>query len=77
MKLDIINERDIIEGIVASILYPLSIIFYRHFDKKSYFIYTMMLAWFTVWVARKLSVNIWLYHKEKYNLENYTVSINI
>ena len=65
-----------VEGIIASIFFPLSIMFYKNIGIVSFFIYSM-LAWITTWIIRKVSVNIYLHLKEKYNWENKTYHITI
>ena len=76
MKLNIISQEQLVEGIIASIIFPLSVIFYKSYNKKSFFVYTM-LAWMTTWIMRKLTVNIYHYYYKKYNLEHVVYSVNI
>ena len=76
MKLNIISQEQLVEGIIASIVFPLSVMFYKNYEKKSFFIYTM-LAWITTWIMRKLVVNIYHYYYRKHNLKHVVYSINI
>ena len=81
MNIKIINQQQLVEGITASIFLPLTILFFRYINKeylniKAFFIISM-LAWFTTWVARKISVNIYLHLKEKHNWENKTYNLTI
>tara|TARA_Y100000287_G_scaffold164259_1_gene145404 strand:- start:328 stop:573 length:246 start_codon:yes stop_codon:yes gene_type:complete len=81
MKLEIINHQQIVEGITASIFVPLTIIFFRYFNKKyfkseSFFIVSMS-AWFTTWIIRKISVNVYSYLKEKHDWENKIYHLTI
>lgn len=76
MKIGILNQEQLIEGITASIFFPLTILFFRNMDHSSFFLYSM-LAWFTTWIARKISVNIYLHFKKQYNWTNDTYYLNI
>lgn len=69
MKIPIINNEEIVEGIIASIFFPLTMILFKKFEPKTYILYTM-LAWFTTWVLRKSSVHIYKELKIKYNYVN-------
>lgn len=75
-KLDIISDQQLIEGITASIFFPLTIMIFRHLDPQSFISYSMI-AWFSTWILRKLSVNIYKLYRVKYGWENKTYSIDI
>lgn len=76
MDIPIITNLEIVEGLTASIFFPLTILFFKNLETKSFFIYTL-LAWFTTWILRKSSVHIYREYKKKYNLENTLHSITI
>tara|TARA_B100001063_G_C16458279_1_gene401766 strand:- start:18 stop:248 length:231 start_codon:yes stop_codon:yes gene_type:complete len=76
MKIKIITQEQLIEGIIASICFPLTIMFFRH-NKSNDFIFYSSIGWFITWIARKFGVNIYLHLKEKYKWENRTYYITI
>ena len=76
MEVKIIDQEQIVEGITASIFFPITIIFFRHFKSTTFIIYSM-LAWFTTWIARKISVNVYLHFKKKYGWKDTTYHITI
>lgn len=76
MEIPIINMEQLIEGLTASIFFPLAILVFKYFDKKSFYIYTM-LAWFTTWFFRKFFVNIYLLYLKNNNLQNTTLHLYI
>lgn len=76
MKIPIINNEEIIEGIVASIFFPITILFFKNFEKDAFIKYSI-LSWFTTWVLRKMAVNIYKVFVKKYKFKNYYYSIYI
>lgn len=75
-KLDIINDEQLVEGIVASIFFPITILIFRNLDPNSFILYSII-AWFSTWILRKLSVNIYKLLKLKHGWENKTYSVSI
>ena len=62
----IINNEEIIEGLVASIVLALTSFIFKYYLKTSYLIYASV-PWFITWVFRKMSVHVF----KKLNEEKY------
>lgn len=69
MNIPIINDEEIVEGLIASLFFPITIILFKKLDPKSFILYSM-LAWFTTWVARKSGIHIYKELKNKYHIKN-------
>jgi len=76
MKINIITSQQLIEGITASITFPIFIYFLKYVEGFSLIYYTS-LAWLITWFLRKISVNIFLIIKEKYLWNNRQFYIEI
>lgn len=55
-----LTREQIIEGIIASIVFPLSYLYLKKFI-KSYFLRTMI-SWFTTWFFRKVGYNTYIHY---------------
>jgi hypothetical protein len=69
MDIPIITNLEIVEGLTASIFFPLAVLLFKKLETKSFFVFTL-LSWFITWLFRKSSVHIYDHYKKKYNLEN-------
>jgi phosphoglycerol transferase MdoB-like AlkP superfamily enzyme len=76
MNIPIITNLEIVEGLTASIFFPLAILLFKHLETKSFFFF-MLISWFLTWLLRKASVHIYDQYKKKYNLVNTLHSITI
>lgn len=72
MILNIINREQLIEGITASIIFPLFIYIFKYLEGFSLFFYTSI-AWLITWIFRKLSVNLFNF----FQIQNKIYSIYI
>lgn len=70
LEIPIMNEEQFVEGITASITFPLVILYFK--DKHWNYIVYMMIAWFVTWICRKTSVNIYHMVKDTYKFKNKT-----
>jgi hypothetical protein len=61
----IMHDYDLVEGIVASLLFPIFIYFFNIYEGLSIY-YATMFGWFFTWFFRKLSVNMFLYYKHNF-----------
>lgn len=59
----IMHDYDLIEGITASLLFPLFIYIFKNLEGFSLY-YATMFSWFITWFFRKLSVNAYLFFRE-------------
>lgn len=62
----IINNEEILEGLVASIVFAIVGFIFKYYIKTHYLIYVSV-PWFITWVFRKMSVHIF----KKLNNEGY------
>jgi hypothetical protein len=78
MKLEIINREQLIEGITASIIFPLFIFLFKNIQLNGHrlFFYSG-LAWLFTWIIRKISINIFKYYQKHKNIENKTYYIQL
>lgn len=61
-QITVLTDDQIIEGVIASITFTLLLIYFK--EKEGYILGGIM-AWFTTWVFRKFSVNLYEYLKKK------------
>ena len=66
-RVKIISDVNIAEGIVASLVFP-SVIYYFKYDKNFTAYLTTMLSWFITWVLRKFTVNAITTYKINHNI---------
>lgn len=64
VELPILTDVNVVEGIVASVMFPLLIYITRRYNFG--IILSSSVSWFITWVFRKASVNIY----EKYKTDN-------
>ena len=76
MEIPIINVEQIIEGVTASIFFPITIILFKKFDKQDFFLYSFF-AWITTWVFRKLFVNIYIFYLKQNKIQDTTFYLYI
>lgn len=69
----ILKDYQIIEGIVASIIFPFFVFYFRNVQRISKYtlLYLTMLGWYITWIFRKMSVNLYLKLKKDYNFVGF------
>ena len=65
-NIPILTDINVVEGIVASILFPILIFITRQY--RFGIILSSAVSWFITWVFRKASVNIMKEHKRIHNI---------
>lgn len=76
MKIYIINDEQLLEGVVGSFVMPLLIIFFRYTEGMA-FLYSSILAFLFTWIARKLAINNYMSYKNKHGYKITEYSVNI
>lgn len=76
MRVEVITDVLIYEGIVASIVSPLLIYYLKSRDKMSAY-FTTGLVWFVVWVLRQFTRNLVEAYKRHYGIPVRTFHVNI
>ncbi len=74
----ILTTKEIIEGIIASVIYPILIfkISQKHKENIVDIKWTAVLPWLATWIVRKMSMHIFDYLEEKYGLKNHEYKFN-
>ena len=75
VELSILTDVNVVEGVVASIMFPLLIYITRRYNFG--IITSSAVSWFITWVFRKASVNIYEKYLQdtKQNVKYYNISI--
>ena len=68
--LNIMDDTVLIEGLMASTMFPLTKFFLKYTKGENLFWY-MFIAWLLSWYMRKFSVAIFNYYKKKYNIKTF------
>ena len=76
MKVEVISDVLIYEGIVASIVSPLLIYYLKSRDKMNAY-FTTGLVWFIVWVLRQFTKNLVQAYKHHYGKPVRIFDVNI
>jgi hypothetical protein len=63
MKIYLINDEQLLEGVVGSLIMPLLIVFFRYLEGMT-FVYSSILAFLFTWIARKLAINNYIQYKK-------------
>lgn len=66
MKIYLINDVQLLEGIIGSIIMPLLIVLFRYLEGMS-FVYSSILAFLFTWIARKVVINNYIQYKKNRN----------
>lgn len=74
--LNVMEDSILIEGIMASIMFPLSKYFLKY-TKGGNLFWFLFGAWLFTWYMRKLSVAIYKHLQSKYNMKKQFLTINI
>jgi hypothetical protein len=72
--LDIMTDSVFIEGIMASIMFPLSKFFLKY-TKGGNLFWFLFFAWLISWYMRKLSIAVFNYYKDKYELKSWSLKL--
>lgn len=75
-KIDIINNEEIIEGLIASVVFAIFGYYFKYVLKTNYLIY-VSIPWFITWIFRKMSVHIYKRLVKIYKIKNTLYTINI
>lgn len=76
MKVLVITDEQLIEGVVGALFFPLLIIFFRY-TEGLLFVSSSILAFILTWIARKIAINNYTQYKRKYNYKPYMFSFTI
>ena len=77
MRMKVISDVMLWQGIVASLLFPLFLYYLRqHQDDMSAYAITAI-AWFSTWIFRQFTVNAILQYKEKHNIPVHDFYIHL
>jgi len=76
MRFIIINDIQLLEGIVGSLFMPLLIVFFRYSEGLN-FVYSSMFAFLITWIFRKIAVNNYSEYKRKNGDEIYNYDLSI
>lgn len=76
MRVYIINDEQLLEGVIGSLIMPLLIAFFR-FTEGITFIYSSILAFLLTWIARKVAINNYIIYKRKYGIKVYNYELEI
>jgi len=68
-NISIINNEQLVEGVIASIVFTLISYFLKYYFKLNYVLY-ISISWFITWIFRKFGVNTYQYYASKYNIQN-------
>lgn len=71
-----INDKQLLEGIIASIFFPITLYYFRHL-RPDLLLIMSMIAWFVTWLLRKASNNIYDELQKKYKWRNKMYSLHI
>ena len=74
--INVMEDSILIEGIMASIMFPLSRFFLKY-TKGGNLFWFLFAAWLFSWYMRKLSVALYKYIQEKYKIPKKHLTINI
>jgi hypothetical protein len=76
MKIYLINDEQLLEGVVGSLIMPLLIVFFRYLEGMT-FVYSSILAFLFTWIARKLAINNYILYKKirGYKIIKYELDI--
>lgn len=77
-KITILTTKEIIEGAIASIIYPILIykISRKHKEGIVDIKWTAIIPWFATWIVRKMSMHMFDYLEKNYGLENHEYKFN-
>ena len=67
MKINLITDTQLLEGVVNAISMPLFIYFFKHMEGFKFFLSTV-LALLSTWILRKIAVNNY-YNKNMYYVQ--------
>lgn len=78
MIIDIIDDVQLLEGIVGAVCMPLFILFFKYTEGFK-FMLTTILAFFFTWLARKISINNYSKYKLYYtkNPKKYMFRVEV
>lgn len=76
MKLYLLNDVQLLEGLVGSLIMPLLIIFFRY-TEKIHFLYSSILAFFLTWIVRKITVNNYVSYKKSRGDKIYNYELTL
>jgi len=76
MKIQIIDDSQLIEGIVGALVMPILIVFFRYNEGYN-FVYSSMFAFLLTWICRKIALNNYIEYKRKTGTEFYNVELRI
>lgn len=76
MKVNIITNKELLEGIIASLFFPTTLYYFKHLEPQYLFIMSM-LAWMITWIMRKASNHIYDQLQNKFKWKNKVYFIHI
>lgn len=65
-RIPIITDVQLIEGLIASIFFPIAALFFRRFNQDHFIKYSSV-TWFATWIMRKFAVNMYMRIKNKHH----------
>jgi hypothetical protein len=71
--LDVMDDSVLVEGIMASIMFPLTKFFLKY-SKGANLFWFLFFAWLFSWYMRKLSKAIFIHYKRKYGFKTTTLT---
>lgn len=76
MEVPLLSDINILEGVVASVTFPL-LIYLTRFHYKLGLFWSSSISWFITWVFRKVSVNLFKFYRRYDDVPEKMITIRL